>query len=89
MELTKERGNLDMKRMHGENELRQCQHARQNLELENDILQKDVASLQTQLADKGEALRQSWADANAQVIHCNCCASFCHKSPQMDSPQSV
>jgi len=58
-----------MKRMHAENELRQCQHARQSLEVEKDLLQKDVASLQTQLADKSESLRQSWADANAKVGH--------------------
>ena len=58
-----------MKRMHAENELRQCQHARQTLEVEKDLLQKDVASLQTQLADKSESLRQSWADANAKVGH--------------------
>ncbi len=58
-----------MKRMHAENELRQCQHARQTLEVEKDILQKDVASLQTQLADKSQSLRQSWADATAKVGH--------------------
>lgn len=56
-----------MKRMHAENELRQCQHAQQTLEVEKDLLQKDVASLQTQLANKSESLRQSWADANAKV----------------------
>lgn len=56
-----------MKRMHAENELWQCQHARQTLEIEKNLLQKDVASLQTQLADKSESLRQSWADANAKV----------------------
>ena len=67
MELTRERGDLDMKRMHAENELRQCQHARQSLELEKDILQRDVASLQTQLDDKSEGLRQSWKDANFKV----------------------
>lgn len=67
MELTRERGDLDMKRMHAENESRQCQHARQSLELEKDILQRDVASLQTQLDDKSEGLRQSWKDANAKV----------------------
>ena len=68
MELTRERGELDMKRMHAENEFRQCQHARQSLELEKDILQRDVASLRTQLADKSEGLRQSWKDANAKVM---------------------
>lgn len=67
MELTRERGDLDMKRMHAENELRQCQHARQSLELEKDILQRDVAALQTQLDDKSEGLRQSWKDANAKA----------------------
>ena len=67
MELTRERGNLDMKRMHAENELRQCQHAKQTLELEKDILQKDVTSLQSQLDDKSEGLRQSWTDANAKA----------------------
>ncbi len=69
IELTKARGDLDVKRMHAENELRQCQHARQSLEVEKDLLQKDVAALQTQLADKSESLRQSWADANAKVGH--------------------
>lgn len=67
MELTRERGDLDMKRMHAENELRQCQHARQSLELEKDILQRDVAALQTQLDDRSEGLRQSWKDANAKA----------------------
>ena len=67
MELTRERGDLDMKRMHAENELRQCQHARQNLEMENDVLQRDIASLRTQLDDKSEGLRQSWKDANAKA----------------------
>ncbi|KAA6416801.1 MAG: hypothetical protein FRX49_13228 [Trebouxia sp. A1-2] len=67
IELTKARGDLDMKRMHAENELRQCQHAQQTLEVEKDLLQKDVASLQTQLANKSESLRQSWADANAKA----------------------
>lgn len=67
MELTRERGDLDMKRMHAENDLRQSQHARQSLELEKEILQRDVASLQTQLDDKSEGLRQSWKDANAKV----------------------
>ena len=55
--------------MHAENEVRQCQHARQMLEVEKDLLQKDVAALQTQLADKSESLRQSWGDANAKVGH--------------------
>lgn len=67
MELTKERGDLDMKRMHTENELRQSQHAKQSLELEKDLLQKDVTLLQSQLDDKSESLRQSWNDANAKV----------------------
>ena len=67
MTLTKERGDLDMKRMHSENELRQCQHAKQSLEMEKDILQKDVALLHTQLDDKSESLRQSWSAANAKV----------------------
>ena len=67
MQLTKERGELDMRRMHAENELRQMQHARQSLELDKDILQKDVSSLQTQLNDKSEALRQYWGDANDKV----------------------
>lgn len=67
MELTRERGDLDMKRMHAENELRQCQHARQSLELEKDILQRDVTALQTQLDDRSEGLRQSWKDANAKA----------------------
>ena len=56
-----------MRRMHAENELRQSQHARQSLELEKDILQKDVTSLQTQLDEKREALNRSWNDANNQV----------------------
>ena len=68
MALTKERGELDMKRMHTENELRQCLHAKQTLEMDKDILQKDVASLQKQLDDKSDALRQSWSDANFKVI---------------------
>ena len=67
MELTRERGDLDMKRMHAENELRQCQHAKKSLEMEVDILQRDVIGLQTQLADKSEGLRQSWKDANAKA----------------------
>ena len=67
MELTRERGDLDMKRMHAENELRQCQHTRQSLELEKDILQRDVTALQTQLDDRSEGLRQSWKDANAKA----------------------
>ena len=68
MALTKERGELDMRRMQAENELRQCQHAKQTLEMEKDILQKDVVSLQKQLDDKSDALRQSWSDASAKVI---------------------
>ena len=67
MELTRERGDLDMKRMHAENELRQCQHAKQNLEMDKDVLQRDVTALQTQLDDKSEGLRQSWKDANAKA----------------------
>ena len=67
MELTRERGDLDMKRMHAENDLRQCQHAKQSLEMDKDILQRDVVALQTQLDDKSEGLRQSWKDANAKA----------------------
>ncbi len=78
MELTKERGELDMKRMHTENELRQSQHAKQSLGMEKGILQKDVASLQTQLADKSESLRQSWTDANTKVHAAKAATSIWH-----------
>ena len=67
MELTKERGDLDMKRMHAENELRRCQHAKQTLESEKEILEKDVTLLHTQLSDNSGSLRQSWNDANAKA----------------------
>lgn len=85
MELTRERGDLDMKKMHAENELRQCQHAKQNLDLEKDLLEKDVASLQSQLDDKSEGLRQSWNDANAKasaacVMQSLSKCLFCHLS---------
>ena len=68
MALTKERGELDMRRMQAENELRQSQHAKQTLEMEKDILQKDVTSLQKQLDDKSDSLRQSWSVASSKVI---------------------
>ena len=81
MELTKERGDLDMKRMHTENQLRQCQHGKQSLELEKDLLQKDVALLQSQLDDKSESLRQSWNDANAKVSASS--AMHCRSQPRV------
>ena len=46
MELTRERGDLDMRAMRAENQLRQCQHAKQNTDMDKEILQKDVASVQ-------------------------------------------
>ena len=67
MELTTERGELDMRAMRAENQLRQCQHAKQNAELGNDMLQKDVASLRQQLAGKSEAMRAQWTESNAKV----------------------
>ena len=67
MELTRERGELDMRAMRAENQLRQCQHSKQNAELGSDMLQKDVASLQQQLAGKSEAIRTHWTESNAKV----------------------
>lgn len=70
MELTRERGELDMRAMRAESQLRQCQHAKQNADMDKDILQKDVASLQQQLAEKSEALRAHWTESNAKVSPC-------------------
>ena len=67
MELTRERGDLDMRAMRAENQLRQCQHAKQNTDMDKEILQKDVASVQQQLAEKSEALRTHWTESNAKV----------------------
>ena len=91
MELTRERGDLDMKRMHAENELRQCHHAKQNLEMDQTILHRDVVALRTQLDDKSEGLRQSWKDANAKasLARQSCQTHHCHSSldPSLFKPQ--
>ena len=68
MELTRERGALDVRAMRAEHELLQCQHAAQNANMDVDILKKDVASLQQRLAEKSDALRSHWTETNAKVL---------------------